>query len=93
MTVVVDPAIQSVYPGKRGAAVKITLQDGRTFRKELYDLKGSPKNPVNWQDLVNKFKANVSSVLNAEEIGLMIENIQKMEQNTDIQAFIGMLHY
>lgn len=93
MTVVVDPGVQSVYPGKRGAIVKITLQDGRTFSKELYDLKGSPKNPVSWQDLVNKFKSNVSSVLNTEEIGLMIEYIRKMEQDEDIQDFTKMLQY
>ncbi len=93
VTVVVDSGVQSVYPGKRGAVVKITLQDGRTFSKELYDLKGSPKNPVSWQDLVNKFKANVSSVLNTEEIGHMIEYIRKMEQSSDIRVFTKMLQY
>jgi 2-methylcitrate dehydratase PrpD len=93
VTVVVDPEVQAVYPGKRGARVRITLADGRSFCKELYDLKGSPKKPVSWQDLVNKFKANVSSVLNDSEIDYMVEFIKKMEQPCDIREFCKILHY
>lgn len=93
VTVVVDPEVQAVYPGKRGARVKITLLDGRTFSKELYDLKGSPKKPVSWQDLVNKFKANVNGVLNYGDVDSMIDYIRNMEQSDDIAPLVKMLHY
>ena len=93
VTVVVDPEVQAVYPGKRGARVRITLSDGRSFSKELYDLKGSPKNPVSWQDLVNKFKANVCSVFDDNEIYYMVDFIEKMEQPCDIRGFCEVLHY
>ena len=43
VTCAVDPSVQAKFPQQRGAKVKIILKDGRTYEKELYDLKGSPK--------------------------------------------------
>jgi len=91
VTVVIDPTVQSYYPKKRGAKVQIKLKDGRILEKELYDLKGSPKNPVDWNGLLRKFEASVTGVLGAPVIVNLIEAINTLEQIKDINTVMQVL--
>jgi len=82
VTCVVDQDVQAVYPRKRGAKVKIVLKNGRIFEKELYDLKGSPNNPVGWVELEKKFLANAKAIMleeNAKDIVAQINILDKQE--------------
>lgn len=86
VTCQVDPAVQAVYPQKRGARVKVTLKDGRVLEKELYDLKGSPNNPVGWPELANKFRANAQALLPAETIETILDTLAGLEGQPGIGA-------
>lgn len=87
----VDAHIQKAYPQKRGARVEIILRDRRKFSKEIYDLKGSPNNPVGWKELENKFLVNSMGALprnNATESVQMIKELEKLnEVKTLVELF------
>jgi len=92
VTIVVDPEVQSFYPKKRGAKVEIRLKDGRTLKKELYDLKGSPDNPVGWKELEKKFVANLTGIYSPASIAVLIELIRNLEQWDNIQQIMDILY-
>lgn len=91
VTCAVDPSVQAKFPQQRGAKVKIILKDGRTCEKELYDLKGSPNNPVGWAELETKFLANASAMLDADRARSLIQQFQCLEQRESIAALMQIL--
>jgi 2-methylcitrate dehydratase PrpD len=91
VTVEVDPAVQAVYPKQRGARVKITLCNGGVLEKELYDLKGSPRNPVGWSELQAKFIANAKAVLPMENIRSLLSQITDFETQTCVDSLLALL--
>lgn len=87
----VDPEVQALYPKRRGARVKIVLRDGRSFDKELYDLKGSPNAPVGWPELRAKFIANASAVLPRDQVALLLERLVALETLDGIEGVMSLL--
>lgn len=88
----VDPEVQALYPQKRGARVKVFLKDGTCHQGELYDLKGSPGNPIGWGELEKKFYANVGDVLERERTEYLLAFIRQMDQHDDISAVMEILN-
>lgn len=86
-----DADVQAVYPTKRGAKVKIYLKDGRELSTEVYDLKGSPNNPVGFEEIRNKFVSNVKNLMSEQDlenlIG-MIMNLDKMDSVAPIMEIL-----
>lgn len=52
ITAEVDPSIESSF---EGFTVKMTLKDGRTLTKTAEYTLGHPKNPMSWEDQIQKF--------------------------------------
>lgn len=91
VTVEQDPQVQAVYPKKRGAKVRVTLKDGRTLDEEIYDLKGSPNNPVGFEEIRNKFTANVKSLMPAGDMERLIEMIMNLETMDSVRPVMEIL--
>jgi len=91
VTTVVDPEVQELYPKKRGARVKLTLKNGTVLKKELYDLKGSPDNPVSWPELSAKFMANAKAVMEEETIRTLLEQLAHLETLSSIDPVMELL--
>lgn len=88
---VVDQDVQAVYPRKRGAKVKIVLKDGRIFEKELYDLKGSPNNPVGWVELEKKFLANAKAIMSEENAKDIVAKLNILDKQESLQGVMDLL--
>ena len=91
ITVSVDKTAESFYPKRRGAAVRITMKDGRSLEKECYDLKGSPEKPVGWKELEYKFYENVRGTLNLDTIHIIVEEITRLDQKNSITILMEQL--
>lgn len=91
VTVTVDPEVQAVYPGKRGAKVCIVLKDGRTFGKELYDLKGSPDNPVGFAELKSKFMANAVALMPKEQAEKLVEMFASLDSMDSVRELMELM--
>lgn len=92
VSVEVDPQVQAVYPGKRGALVKVTLKDGRVFARELYDLKASPNNPVGWDTIEQKYTNNMEGILPADVTKKILNTVSHFEQEYSSQTLERLLH-
>lgn len=49
-----DPEVDAAFPGRRGARIRISLRDGRTFEHLQTDRKGDPELPLSDADLEGK---------------------------------------
>lgn len=92
VTVVVDPDVQALYPKKRGARVKITMKDGRTFAKELYDLKGSPNTPIGWAELEKKYRSNVEGTFDDADADALLALIKNMDGLDGVDRMMAILN-
>lgn len=88
----IDPDVQKVFPKKRGAKVKITMKDHTVYEKELYDLKGSPNNPVGWPELETKFMANAVAMISHEAARSVVRQISALETLDSVNGIMDLLH-
>ncbi len=93
VTVRIDEAVNSLYPKKRGAQVKIIMKDGTEYEEECYDLKGSPQNPVGFDELVEKFITAATGLLKEETIKEVIDRCTRFEQESDPGSFLSLLNW
>ena len=93
VSVCVDEAVDALYPRKRGARVRIVLKDGTEYTEECYDLKGSPQNPVGYDELVRKFITAATGLLTEETIAEVRNRCAAFEQETDLGSFTALLNW
>lgn len=89
VTCEIDPSVQAVFPKKRGAKVRIELKDGTVYEKELYDLKGSPSNPVSTAELERKFMSNARAAMEetrAQELLVLLRRVETLSSVDEITA-------
>lgn len=89
VTCEIDPSVQAVFPKKRGAKVSIELKDGTAYEKELYDLKGSPSNPVSTAELERKFMSNARAAMEetrAQELLALLRRVETLPSVDEITA-------
>ena len=48
---------------RHAARVRVRTVDGRSFAREILHRRGSPENPVKWDDVERKFSANIAGLL------------------------------
>lgn len=81
-----DETIESRGPQARHAArLRVKTKSGQLLSRDVWARRGSPENPVNPEEVIEKFFANSSHALNkttAEELArqvLMIESLDSLE--------------
>jgi 2-methylcitrate dehydratase PrpD len=93
VSVRVDEKVEALYPKRRGAWVKICMKDGMALTDECYDLKGSPNNPVGYEELVRKFRTIAESVISPSKTDEMIVRCSAFEDEWRIDDFMGILNW
>ena len=66
--IVVDPAIEAVYPAKFGASVRLTRADGAVSERTVLDCHGTPSDPCSGQELQDKFRLLASTRLPSDAV-------------------------
>lgn len=87
----IDPEVQAEYPTRRGAKIRITLKSGEVLSEQVYDLKGSPGNPVGFEDIKAKFISNVKDFIPEEERNRIIHFVMNLETMDDISPLLDIL--
>ncbi len=78
----VDEQMNAVYPEERGAYLKITLQDGRTFERSVPLAKGEPETPVSDAELMVKHEAMLRPYCSPD----FVAGLWEIVVNSDIAA-------
>ncbi len=89
--VVANAEIDGLFPGTKRAIATLTTNDGRTFTKTVDHAKGSPDNPMSDDELIAKFRANASGVMDKAAQDRVIAATMDFEQQKDLGAYMKLL--
>ena len=92
VTCEIDPDVQAVFPKKRGAKVRIELKNGTVYEKELYDLKGSPGNPVSIGELERKFMSSAGAAMPEIRAQQLLELLRDVEALDSVDGLVSLLY-
>lgn len=88
----VDPEIEAMGPAYRHAArVAVKTRDGREFKHEILNRRGSPENPLSHEEVVYKFRNVVASCLSAKDIDRVIALTDQLDTTSDTTELFGLL--
>jgi len=73
---------------KFGAKVLVRMKDGKAYRGELKNPKGSPLNPLNFDEISAKFKSTAKLGIGEENLDLIIEKVKNLERVTNIEELM-----
>jgi 2-methylcitrate dehydratase PrpD len=76
---------------KFGAKVKVRMKDGKEYEKFRPKPKGSPENPLTFEELENKFKSTAKFVLDSERQDLLIKRIRSLENLDNMTDLMGLV--
>ncbi|HKY51731.1 MAG TPA: MmgE/PrpD family protein, partial [Candidatus Limnocylindria bacterium] len=62
-----DPSLDAEYPARWPAIVEIALRDGRVVRTRVDDALGEPRNPVDREALLGKFRSLAAGLVSETE--------------------------
>ena len=88
----VDSEIEAMGPAYRHAArVSVTTRDGRVFKHEILNRRGSPENPLSHEDVEYKFRNVVESCLSKVNIDRVIALTDRLDTTDDTSELFGLL--
>lgn len=73
---------ERLYPEKRGATVSITDKNNNILSSEVELAKGEPENPASWEEIYNKFYANVTLLVSEKDADKLGDIIMKLEHSS-----------
>jgi 2-methylcitrate dehydratase PrpD len=92
VTARVDPEIDAMGPAFRHAArVAIRTRDGRALRHEILNRRGSPENPLGYEDIEYKFRQVTAAVLSRKHADRLVQLVAQLDQLDDLRELIGIL--
>ena len=89
----VDAEIDAMGPAYRHAArVSVTTRDGRSFRHEILNRRGSPENPLSAEEVEYKFRNVVESCLPPRSIDRVValaHDLDKLDDSAELLALLA----
>jgi len=88
INLVIDDSLQEKFPQGYASIVEIETTEKKKYIKETDYAKGDPENPVDWNDIENKFKKLAGTVLKQNKIEEIICKVKSIEKISDINQII-----
>ena len=84
-----DETVKNVghFPGW----VEITLHDGSKYRWQQEYEKGAAEYPIASADIITKYKNNASAYLQSEQVGILLQQIQQLEQLPGVSSLLNLM--
>jgi 2-methylcitrate dehydratase PrpD len=73
-----DPDFEKAYPDEWRAHVKIVTRQG-TFEAQQDNPKGDPRNPLTWEELIERFHDLTGPILEKETRNKLVERVRSLE--------------
>lgn len=89
--VAADPEIDSLFPQVKRAKVEIRLKNGTKYQTTTDYAKGDPHNPLSNSELIAKFQANASGLLDDDAQQQIVEATFNLENKDDIGSYMQLL--
>lgn len=92
-TVVMDEEFERRYPEHYSSAVTITMKDGTVYSAVVDDPKGDKRNPVTYEEVIEKFRNLVKPIYKDEErIQKIIDYVNDLERQTNIAVLMKLIN-
>lgn len=88
INLVIDDSLQEEFPQGYASIVEIETTKKKKYIKETDYAKGDPENPVDWNDIENKFKKLAGTVLEQNKTEEIISKVKSIENISDITQVI-----
>ena len=92
VALVVDPAIEAVYPAQFGARVRLELSDGSVHQRTVLDCHGTPVDPCSRQELLDKFRLLAGACLPADLSSDVSQLVETVTALSTVHALTAPLH-
>jgi 2-methylcitrate dehydratase PrpD len=76
---------------RHAARVRVRTNDGRSFAREILHRRGSPENPVKWDDVERKFSGNITGLLAPDAESQLLASCATIEKLADVTAINDIL--
>jgi 2-methylcitrate dehydratase PrpD len=87
-----DPEIDAMGPAFRHAAtIALRTRDGRSFKHQILNRRGSPENPLTPADVEYKFRNVVESCLSPADIDTVVRLCDTLDALDDVAPLIALL--
>jgi 2-methylcitrate dehydratase len=86
--VVADPEIDALFPQVKRARVRITTTSGDRHTAQTDVAKGAPEDPLTDEEIVAKFRANATDVLNPAQQDRAIEATWRFENTSNMGDYM-----
>jgi 2-methylcitrate dehydratase PrpD len=87
----VDPEIDKLVPGKRGAKVRVRVKGGASYEHIVENARGEPENLVGESEIIDKFRTLTRNTLEKEKIDAVVNRVDKLEHLDDILDLVMLL--
>ena len=87
----VDDEMQAVYPGKRGARVRVRLINGAVLEEKVKDVRGTAANPMSRGEVEDKFRSLASIVLPEAKVEAVIKLVRELPALRDMHRLCRLL--
>mgnify|MGYP003061993028 FL=1 len=93
-TVTMDDEFERRYPAHYSSAVTITMKDGTQYSATVDDPKGDWRNPVTYEDVVNKFRylANRTYKGDTERTEKIVDFVNHLEEQPDMAKLMELVN-
>ncbi|MFV1948399.1 MAG: MmgE/PrpD family protein, partial [Anaerolineales bacterium] len=89
--VVADPEIDALFPGVKRTRVTITDKNGKSLTAQVDHAKGSPQNPMSDEEIISKFRANSTGVLNQAGQDKVIDLTWRFDELKGLSEYMELL--
>ena len=83
--VVGDTALDRDFPDRYTSIVEVKTTDGRRFSGRVTHAKGTPENPLTWDEVVEKFHALTEPVITGSVASEIVNAVHKIESLTNVR--------
>lgn len=90
ITLSVDPDLEAAFPARRGARVRVRLDDGRTLERLARTRRGDPDAPLSDDDLRQKFDTYVGPVLGVARAEELAGRLWTLASNPDVSGLLDL---
>jgi len=90
--VIWDPVYDAEWSEKHGCSVEIVTRGGKIFRKEVRVMKGHPDLPLTEKEIIEKFERLSIPSLGKQRVRALIDKIFSLEELSDMNDLVRLLH-
>jgi 2-methylcitrate dehydratase PrpD len=89
--IVIDPAVEAVYPAKFGASFTLIRADGSASERTVLECRGTPSDPCSRQELTDKFHLLAGSRLSADAVSTLAAMIPRAADLASVRELTRLL--